>query len=453
MKRALLIALLLAGCVAKSPPNAAPPPPPAATGPFVGAADTSPLPGEWWRLYGDAALNEHVARALVANRDIRVAVANLDAARANSRLAGAARTPDVVLESGASPTTRGANQPSTTGVPKSSYELGAEAVWEADLFGRLRNQSSAASADAEAVAAARDGVQLAVVADVVGAWLDLCWADELARVATRQITTQRALAETVSRQVKVGEVSPLELAQVRQLLGRLEAGLPAFEADAQRARYLLANREALPPAEAAQFRCERWPMLPAALPVGDGAALIARRPDIREAERRLAAAGARVKVATAEMYPRVTLGASGGLIGGSLDAFITPLISWSFMNPARIKARISLAEADQQGALAQYDAAWLRALREVETALADTDAERRANQSLTTAVVEAQAAASRAEARVRLGDANPLIALDARRTAYETELLAMLSARRVAQRQVFLFRSLGGGWEDAPSWR
>ena len=449
MKHALLVALLLAGCVAKSPPNAAPPPPPAATGPFVGAANSAPLPAEWWRLYGDAAMNEHVARVLAANRDVRLAVANLDAARANSRLAGAARTPDVVLESGASPTTRGANQPSTTGVPKSSYELGAEAVWEADLFGRLRNQSSAASADAEAAAAARDGVRLAVAADVVGAWLDLCWAGELARVATRQIATQRTLADTVSRQVKVGEVSPLELAQARQLLGRLEAGLPAFEADAQRARYLLANLEALPPAEAARFQCERPPAFAAALPVGDGAGLLARRPDIREAERRLAAAGARVKGARVEMYPRVTLGASGGLIRGSLDAFITPLISWSFINPARIKARIALAEANQAGALAQYDAAWLRALREVETALADTDAERRANQSFAAALANAQTAARRAEARVRLGDANPLIALDARRTAYETELLGTLAGRRLAQRQVFLFRSLGGGWEDA----
>jgi outer membrane protein TolC len=355
----------------------------------------------------------------------------------------------MVLESGASPTTRGANQPSTTNVPKSSYELGAEAVWEADLFGRLRNQSSAASADAEAAAAARDGVRLAVAVDVVGAWLDLCWAGELTRVAKRQIATQRALAETVSRQVKVGEVSPLELAQARQLLGRLEAGLPAFEADALRARYLLANLEALPPSEAARFQCERPPSFAAALPIGDGAGLLARRPDIREAERRLAAAVARVKVAKAEMYPRVTLGASGGLISGSLDAFITPLISWSFINPARIKARIALAEANQQGALAQYDAAWLRALREVETALADTDAERRANQSFVAASADAQTAARRAEARVRLGDANPLIALDARRTAYETELLGTLAGRRLAQRQVFLFRSLGGGWEDA----
>jgi len=453
MKRALLIALLLAGCAAKSPPNAGPPPPLAATGLFVGATDAAPLPGEWWRLYGDEALNEHVARALAANRDVRLAVANLDAARANSRLAGAARTPDLVLESGASPTTRGVNQPSTTSVPKSSYELGAEAVWEADLFGRLRNQSSAASADAEAAAAAHDGVRLAVAADVAGAWLDLCWAGELNRVATRQIAMQSALVETVSRQVKVGEVSPLELAQARQLLGKLEATLPAFEADVQRARYLLANLEAMPPAEAAQFQCQRPPSIAAALPVGDGAGLLARRPDIREAERRLAASGARVNVAKAEMYPRVTLGASGGLIRGSLDAFITPLISWSFINPARIKARIALAEANQQGALAQYDAAWLRALREVETALADTDAESRANQSLLAAVANAQATARRVEARVNIGDANPLLALDARRTAFETELLATLAGRRLAQRQVFMFRSLGGGWEDASSAR
>jgi NodT family efflux transporter outer membrane factor (OMF) lipoprotein len=448
MKRALLIAVLLAGCVAKPPPNAAPPPPPAAKGAFIGAPDAAPMETAWWRIYGDEALNAHVERALAANRDLRVAVATLDAARASARLAGANRTPDVTLESGASPTTRGVNQPSTIAVPKSSFELGAEVSWEVDLFGRLRGQSSAASADAEAAVAARDGVRLAVVADTVGAYLDLCWAGELRRVAASQIDMQRRTVETVQRQLQAGEVSPLELAQARQLLGRLEAGLPAFEADAARARLMLANLEGLAPAEAGQFQCERPPAITAALPVGDGAGLLARRPDIRETERGLAAAGARVKVATAEMYPRVSLGASGGLIAGALDAFVTPLISWSFINPARIKARIALAKANQQGALAQYDATWLRALREVETALADLDAERRANQSLAAANVDARAAARRAEARVTIGDANPLLALDVRRTAFDTELQGALSARRLAQRQIFLFRSLGGGWEE-----
>lgn len=448
MKRPLLIAVLLAGCVAKPPPHAAPPPPAAATAPFIGLPAAAPVQAQWWRLYGDEALNDHVARALAANRDLRVAMANLDAARANARAAGANRTPDVVLESGASPTTRGVNQPSTTTVLKSSFELGAEVAWEVDLFGRLRNQSSAASADAEAAAAARDGVRLALVADTVGAYLDLCWAGELASIAARQIDLQRKQVETVQRQLRAGEVSPLEVAQARQLLGRLEAGLPAFAADAKRARYLLANLEGLPPAGAEPFQCQRPPSIAGPLPAGDGAGLLARRPDLREAERRLAAAGARVKVATAEMYPRVSLGASGGLISGALDAFITPLISWSFINPARIRARIALAEASQDGALAQYDATWLRALREVESALADLDAERRANNSLAAAVTDAQSAARRADARVTIGDANPLLALDTRRTAFDTELQAALSARRLTQRQVFLFRSLGGGWEE-----
>ncbi len=448
MKRALLMAVLLAGCVAKPPPSAAPPPPAAATAPFLGAPGAGSVQAEWWRLFGDDALNEHVARALAANRDLSVAVANLDAARANARLAGANRTPDVVLESGASPTTRGVTQPSTIGVPKSSFELGAEVSWEVDLFGRLRNQSSAASADAEAAAATRDGVRLAVVADTTGAYLDLCWARELSGVAAHQIDVQRKQVVTVERQLQAGEVSPLEVAQARQLLGRLEAGLPAFEADGKRARYMLANLEGLPPAKAAQFECQRPPSFVGALPAGDGAGLLARRPDIRESERRLAAAGARVKVAAAEMYPRVSLGASGGLIAGALDAFITPLISWSFTNPARIKARIALAQANQEGAMAQYDATWLRALREVESALADLDAERRANNSLAAAVTDAQSAARRADARVTIGDANPLLALDTRRTAFDTELQAALSARRLAQRQVLLFRTLGGGWEE-----
>jgi len=447
MKRTVLMSLLLAGCVAKPPPNVASEPPAAANAPFIGAPDSVRVPDEWWRLYGDQALDGHVARALAANRDIRVAVATLDAARANARLAGANRTPDVVLASGASPTTRGSNQPSTVSVPKSSFELGAEVTWEVDLFGRLRNQSSAASADAQAAVAARDGVRQAVVADTVGAYLELCWAHELAMTAARQIDLQRKQVETVQRQLQAGDVSLLELEQARQLLGRLQAGLPAFEADAQRARYMLANLEGLPPAGASQFQCRRPPAIAGALPAGDGAALLARRPDIREAERRLAAAGARVKVASAEMYPRISLGASGGLIAGAVDAFITPLISWSFINPARIKARMALAQASQEGALAQYDAAWLRALREVESAIADVDAERRINQSLAAATLDARGAARRAETRVAIGDANPLIALDARRTAFDAELQARLSDRRLAQRQIMLFRTLGGGWE------
>lgn len=447
MKRAVLMSVLLAGCVTKPPPNAAPAPPAAANAPFIGAPDTERVPDEWWRLYSDQALDGHVARALAANRDIRIAVATLDAARANARLAGANRTPDVVLVSGASPTTRGTNQPSTVSVPKSSFELGAEVMWEVDLFGRLRNQSSAASADAQAAMAARDGVRLAVVADTVGAYLELCWANELAMTAARQIDLQRRQVETVQRQLQAGDVSLLELEQARQLLSRLQAGLPAFEADAQRARYMLANLEGLPPASGSLFQCRRPPAIAGALPAGDGAALLARRPDIREAERRLAAAGARVKVASAEMYPRISLGASGGLIAGAVDAFITPLISWSFINPARIKARMALAQASQEGALAQYDAAWLRALREVESAIADVDAERRINQSLAAATLDDRGAARRAETRVAIGDANPLIALDARRTAFDAELQARLSDRRLAQRQIMLFRTLGGGWE------
>ena len=446
MRRWLFLPLLLAGCATQPAPRVAPDAPPVARGVFVEAGASAPVPDDWWRLFDDAALDAHVQRALSANRDLRAAFANLEAARANARLAHANRTPDVVLESGASPTALGTRQPSTTTVLKSSYELGAEVAWEADLFGRLRNAASAAGADAGAVEAARDGVRVAVVADTVGAYLDLCWAGAVADVVRGQIDVQRAQVKTVSDQLRVGEVSPLELAQARQLLGRLEATLPPIEADAKRARYLLANLEGLAPGDAGRITCTRPPQAATTLPVGDGAALLARRPDLREAERRLAAAAARVKVATAEMYPRVTLGASGGLIAGGVDAFLTPLISWAFINPARVKARIAFARANEGAALAQFDAAWLRALREVETALADLNAERIRSAALKSASTDADAAARRATARVRIGDANPLIALDARRTAYETDLLRAQSEQRIARLQVSLFRALGGGW-------
>lgn len=444
-----LAAGLLAGCTVTTPRVAAPSLGPAATGPLTPGEATvgTPPPADWWKLYADADLDAHVTRARAANRDLAVAVGNLAAARGAARLANAQRQPDAVLESGAGviPANR---QPGTTTVLNTSYDLGGEVAWEVDLFGRLRQGASAAQADAEARAAALAGVRIAVTADAVLAYVDLCGALENARLTRSLIAAQERSVAVLERQLKIGETSPLEVAQARTLLERTRATLPAFEADRQRALYQLATLEGLPPREAETFKppsCSAIPRLPEPLNVGDGFGVIARRPDVAEADRRLAAATARLAVARAEVYPRVRLGLSAGLIDGAVQGFVTPLITWAFINPSRVRARIAEAGGTAEAALANLDVVTLRALREVETNLADLRGERDRLASLETASAEAAAASRRASARVRIGDAPPLLQLDAERTFVDTEQQVAQSRLRRSRLEVQLMRSLGAG--------
>lgn len=449
----LAASALLTACATMPAP--APSPPAAAAAPFVGTQAAGALPGappeRWWQLFEDPVLDAHVQRALAANLDLRVALANLETARAATRQANAARLPATVLESGAGPQ-RADRQPSTTAVPKTSYELGAAVAFEIDLFGRLRQAALAAEADARAVQAARDAAAVTVAADTVGAYLDLCVANAGLSLARELAATQASALTLVEDQLKAGEVSPLERAQAATLRDQAAAAIPDLEADRRRALFRLATLEGLPPASATTFdaSCAAIPRIGAPFPVGDGAALLARRPDIREAEHRLAGAVARVGVARADLYPRLQLGGSGGLIGGGGDAFLTPLVTWAFPNQAAIRARIGAADGNRAAALATWERVVLRALEEVETALSDYQGRIARRQTLDAAVRSSADAARRAQARHRLGADTYLVVVDAERTRNAAQVQALAAEAGVARAQLAVFRALGGGWQVAP---
>lgn len=451
-----LLTLLTSACLTAP----APPPtvaPPAATGPFASlpTASIAPVPDDWWRLYDDPALDGLVAASLAANADLRVAYANLDGARAALRQARAARLPQTTIESGL--TVDGtASQPSaSSNVPTTDYDLALTASWDADLFGRLRAGALAARADADAQQAALDGVRVAVVADTVLAYVDLCGATQAIAVSRQIVATQQTSVDLVADQLRAGEVSPLELAQARTVLDAARATLPPFEAARANALYRLATLQGKSPAAAREWRigCAAVPRLSGSAPVGDGAALLLRRPDIREAERRLAAAAARIGVARADIYPRINLGGALGILTGGFAATASPLVSWAFPNQGPARAKLAQARATERAALAGWDVAVLRALREVETALAAQDAEVRRNKALVDAATQNALYAKRASARVRLGDAAPLLRVDADR-AYAAALLQKAqSDLLLAQGQVALFRALGGGWQQPGAMR
>ncbi|MBQ1561800.1 TolC family protein [Caulobacter sp.] len=434
------VALLASACmsVPAPPPTIAPS---SATGEFarLPVASIAPVPDDWWRLYDDPVLDGLVRSALAANADLRVAYANLDGARAALRQARATRLPQTTIES-ALGVDNPASQPSASGnVPTTDYDIAATASWDLDLFGRLRSAVTAAGADAEAQAAVVDGLRVAVVADTVLAYVDLCGSTRAIATAREVAAAQDRSVALVREQFRAGEVSPLEVSQVATIAAATRGAIAPFEAQRANALYRLATLQGRPPGEARGYRlaCTAAPRLRTAAPVGDGTALLLRRPDVREAERRLAAAAARIGVARADLYPRVNLGGAFGLLSGGISAAVTPLVSWAFPNQAR---------ATERAALAGWDVAVLQALREVETALAAYDAETRRNRDLATASREAQAYARRAGARVRLGDAPGLLQVDAQRATASATLQQVQSDLAVSQNEVALFRALGGGW-------
>ncbi len=193
------------------------------------------------------------------------------------------------------------------------------------------------------------------------------------------------------------------------------------------------------------------------IPVGDGSALLARRPDVRAAERRLGAATARIGVATADLYPRITLGGSVGSTGSSLaDLFgggplrwlLGPLLSWN-LNQEPARARIAGAEAETQARLAEFDGAVLGALEETEVALSNYARSLERRQALQSARDQAKRAADITDAQLREGAVDPLRLLDVQRTYAETEAALAEQDAIVSRRQIDLFRALAGGWSEA----
>ncbi len=462
---ALAAAAGLAACAAVGPDYRQPPEAlasrPAAARPFAGApADAAPLPAHWWRLYRDPLLDRLVAQALAHNTDLRQAVANLERERAIEAEVAGARYPAIGLNGGPSfghASGLSLLQPGHQPPAAFNYSAGASLSYQVDLFGQIRRGIEASAADTQAAEAALDLVRVHVAGGTARAYAEACATGLRLDIARRSVALQQEAVEVTERLQRAGRAGAIDAHRARAQLGQLDAALPPLEAARQGALYRLATLTgALPqdfPREVAD--CAVPPRDAGALPVGDGAALLRRRPDIRQAERGLAAATARIGVATAELYPKITLGLSGASAGhaegfGRKDTFawsLGPLISWTVPNTGAAQARIAQAEAGTRAALAKFDGTVLTALRETETAL-DTYArelDRRA--ALEAARDQSAKVAEQARRLYRNGRTGYLDALDAERSLAAAEAALAASEAQLADDQVVLFMALGGGWE------
>ncbi|MBV8681646.1 MAG: TolC family protein [Caulobacteraceae bacterium] len=473
MRRALplvaaLAITLVAGCTVgpryTGPPASAVVHEPEANAPFVSAQgpafSTDPAPGDWWRLYADPRLDQLISEAFAANTDLRIAEANLEKAAALVGEARARRQPSIEVNVSPSAQQLSTQSYLLSGVlpPFGLIDTGVSISYEVDLFGQLHRGVQAARADEEAARAARDLVKINVAAATARAYAEACGAGEELVQARRAVALQQETRQLTERLVRAGRGTALDLTRVNAQVSQFEADVPALLAVQRNALYRLAVLTGRPPADYPRDleSCATAPRLVKAIPIGDGAAMIRRRPDIREAERLLASSTYRIGVAVGDLYPTVTFGVTAGSTGLFKDVFrpetdrtgVSPSLVWQ-ANRNGARARIAGAQADDRAALARFDGVVLSALRETESDLTDYSHDLDRHAALVAVDTQAQTALDQATALYARGRVGSLSVLDAQRTAASAARAVATSDAQLSADQVALFLALGGGWESS----
>jgi outer membrane protein, multidrug efflux system len=457
----------LAGCVV-GPDYHAPPLPAHADAPLMSVnpqlETVVPPPDAWWRLYDDPRLDHLVQEALAANRDLAAAEANLAAARAVVSEVHADRYPSTQAIAGGvygrDPTTDeilelGGHRPQTIWL----FEDVFHAAYEVDLFGRVRRAIEAAHANAESVAAARDGVRIVVAANTARAYGSICALGEELGVAHRSLDIVTHEAEIAAQRYQAGAGSQFDVERAAAVVAEVRATIPQLEGARRAALFELTALLGRTPADAPKSldACVAPPHLISLIPVGDARSLIRRRPDVREAERRLAAATAEIGVATADLYPNISL---SGFFGGAATQVsqlntnaariwgVGPSISWNFPNQAGPRARVLQAKASARAALASFDSVVLTALKETEQALTVYGSDLAHRQALAEAQANLRDAYQVAQSGYAAGSLSTLDLLTTEQSLVAVDAEVAASDARVIEDQIAIFKALGGGWQS-----
>jgi NodT family efflux transporter outer membrane factor (OMF) lipoprotein len=427
----------------------------------------------WWRAFGDAELDTLVARAIAGNLDLEAALDRLQEARTHEAVvlglslptadAGAAtakgsgdntirgRVPSV-LEAGENP---GA-------VSQINMLAGFEAGWELDLFGKYRRAIEAARYDREAAAAARNAALIAVISDTVRAYVDLRGLQTRLAILSRNIAIEQHTFDVVNERFTRGLTNELDVTLAKRELATLQATMPPLAARIAAAEDTIAILTgAMPRALAKELDTPAAiPALPEKIAPGLPLDLLRRRPDIDAAERRLAAATARIGVATADLFPHLVLtgaiGAQGQGLGVGPAALsslysVGPSAYWNVLDFGTLDGIVEIADLRTKEQLAVYKRAVLDAVEQVDNAITDYAAQQGRLKSLGVALAAAQRAVDLAQARYDRGLTDFLNVLDAERQQYELEAQYAEAQQQAADDFATLYKALGGGWEQYQS--
>ena len=423
---------------------------------------------EWWKNFNDMEMDSLIARAVQSNLDLRVAVGRVREARAQYGVASADLWPTLDTSASYARSLQSKNQPLIGSLPSfveqqipfenNVYQAGFDASWEIDVFGGKRRALQASSAQYAASQFSRRDVLVSLLGDVAQSYIDLRGYQQRLAIARENIDAQeKSLGITRDRFAK-GLASELDVDQASAVLATTRADVPTLESSIQtsmhRVEVLLGQHPGSLQAELGPSAA--IPPTPPLVPVGVPSDLLLRRPDIREAERQLAAATANIGVAKADLFPKFNLTGSYGLDSISTSDFFTaksqnwsvgPTVQWRIFDAGRIRANIRVQNALQEQALATYEKTVLTAFEEVENNLVSYAKEQDRRRSLQDAVLSNKRSLEVSQRQYANGLTDFLHVLDAERSLFSAQDALVQSDRTISANLVALYKSLGGGWE------
>jgi multidrug efflux system outer membrane protein len=416
----------------------------------------------WWRQLDDAQLTDLVERAVQANYGVAVAEARLREARAARQVARSLLYPQVNVGATAL-RFRGSDAGiglSDLDFEDSLFQVGFDAAWVVDVFGGARRGVESARATEQAAAAGRRGVVLMVAAETARAYLELRGVQREIQIDLAILEQQRRTLAVTEDKHRNGLASRLEVVRARTEVESTAAEIPPLQQASRQYIHLISTLLGLQPT-ALSAELERpapVPAVPGEIAVGVPSELLRRRPDIRAAERQLAAATARVGMATAQLFPQVVLGGAGGfqsrdaedLFNGDSKYYVAgPSINWTAFDAGRRKAGVKFTEAQVDAAKAAYEDTVLRAFREVESSLVAVDRGQARVHDLKRLSASASESAAIARRDYEGGLLDQLTVLDAQRQSNRADMLLVQGEVQLVVDTVKLYKALGGGWEVA----
>jgi NodT family efflux transporter outer membrane factor (OMF) lipoprotein len=451
--------ILIAGC--KGGPNFQPPqtPVPAA---WVGPVPPEPAPPEqdlarWWALFSDPTLTSLIKRAVVSNLDVQVAEARIRQARASRGIAAGGLGP-TLNATGSFRRSQGPGPAGTAGPIVNQYQAGFDAAWELDFFGGVRRNVEAAQADLQAAIEARRDTLVTLTSEVALNYIDLRAFQEQIAIAQRNLKAQQHTADLTRQRLTGGFASRLDVENANAQVATTAAQIPVLETSAQQTIYNLSILLGLEPGALLQelTPVSQIPAGPPAVPVGVPAELLRRRPDIRLAEAQIHAATARIGVAVADLFPRISLSATADTQGDKFSSLtdwanrfwtLGPSANWTLFSTGRVRSNIELQRALEAESMITYRKTVLAALQEVENALIASAKEQEHRQALVDAVAANRSAVELATELYTAGQTDFLNVLQAQRSLYTSEDALAQSIRTISTDIVALYKALGGGWQ------
>lgn len=462
------LVFMLSGCAVGpdyTPPETAMPSAyaePLAGGPTAEAPASATL-ARWWTTLNDPELDALVERAVSGNLDLREAAARIREARAQRGIIAGEALPSVDAAGAYSRSRQRADR----GGPRAGdfddsgdlYTAGFDVAWEIDVFGRVSRGVEAADADIAAAVETRRDVLVSLLAEVARNHVELRSLHERVRIARENTQVQREAVALAEARASAGLTSRLDVERALAQLASTEATIPGFEARIRQTRNRIAVLLGAQPGSLDLPSIDGVPPPPPGVPVGLPSDLLRRRPDIRRAERELAASSARIGEATADLFPRFSLtgdfGVSSTQFGDLADSdsrfwSIGPAVRWPIFQGGRIRANIEVQNARQERAAVAYERSVLTALEETENALASYGREQESFRSLAAAVEADQRAVALANELYSKGLSDFSAVIDAQRQLFINQDRLAQSRRDVTSNFIALYKALGGGWEVDP---